>query len=102
MSAGRQSRMVALGPLLAACFALSGCASSIAELPAVGTPSDAPPPAKEAGGYLPVHDMPPDREEAVIPAKERAKIEAELIKARDRQASTGSAQNANASAKRSD
>ncbi|WJR75110.1 hypothetical protein [Bradyrhizobium sp. NP1] len=102
MSAGLQSRAVALGLLLAAGIALSGCASTVAELPAVGTPADAPPPSKEASGYLPVHDMPPDREAAVIPPNERAKIEAELIKARDRQAVKDNPQNANASAKRSD
>jgi len=33
-----------------------------------------------------VHDLPPARDEAVIPPEQRAKIEAELTKARDRQA----------------
>jgi len=71
-----------------AALALGGCAStSIADLPLVGTPADAPARPKETGGYLPVHDLPPDRDEAAIPPAERAKIEAELIAARDRQAS---------------
>ncbi len=88
MSVGRQSKVVAWGVLLIAALALGGCSSSIADLPLVGTPADAPARPKEAGAYLPVHDLPPDRDAAVIPPKERAKIEAELIAARDRQAST--------------
>jgi hypothetical protein len=79
--------------LLMAALALGGCSSTIADLPVVGTPPDAPARPKEAGAYLPVHDLPPDRDEAVIPPKERAKIESELIAARDRQASTVNAQN---------
>ena len=92
MSAGRQNRVVAWGVLLMAALALGGCSSTIADLPVVGTPADAPARPKEAGAYLPVHDLPPDRDEAVIPPKERAKIESELIAARDRQASTASGQ----------
>ena len=88
MSAGRQNRVVAWGVLLMMALALGGCSSTIADLPVVGTPADAPARPKEAGAYLPVHDLPPDRDEAVIPPKERAKIESELIAARDRQAST--------------
>ena len=88
MSAGRQNRVLAWGVLLMAALSLGGCSSTIADLPVVGTPADAPARPKEAGAYLPVHDLPPDRDEAVIPPKERAKIESELIAARDRQAST--------------
>lgn len=76
-----------MGALLLSALALGGCSSSIADLPLVGTPADAPARPKDAGAYLPVHDLPPDREEAVIPPAERAKIEAELAAARDRQAS---------------
>ena len=86
MSAGRQSRVVVWGVLLTAALTLGGCSSTIADLPVVGTPSDAPARPKEAGAYLPVHDLPPDRDAEVIPPKERTKIEAELIAARDRQA----------------
>jgi len=43
-------------------------------------------PIPEPGSYLPVHDLPPDRDQAVIPPDQRAKIEAELAAARDRQA----------------
>jgi hypothetical protein len=73
-------RLALLGVLLA--VALGGCTSQIADL----TPADAQPHPKEAGGYLPVHDLPPARDEAVIPPEQRAKIEAELTAARDRQA----------------
>ena len=73
-------RLVLVGALLTTAFALGGCTSQIADL----TPADTN--AKDAGGYLPVHDLPPARDEAVIPPDQRAEIEAELAAARDRQA----------------
>ena len=84
--ADRKIRAIAAGVLLASALALNGCTSSIADLPLVGTPADAPARPKEAGGYLPVHDLPPDREEAAMPPAERAKVLNELAAARDRQA----------------
>lgn len=79
----RQWTRLALGALLAAAFALGGCSSQIADI----TPADAQPRPKEVGGYLPVHDLPPARDEsASISPEQRAKIEAELMAARDRQA----------------
>ena len=78
--------VLASGALLIAALALGGCSTTIADLPAVGTPADAPERPKEAGAYLPVHDLPPDRVDAIIAPAERAKIEAELIAARERQA----------------
>ena len=95
MSAGRQSRVVVWGVLLTAALTLGGCSSTIADLPVVGTPADAPARPKEAGAYLPVHDLPPDRDAEVIPPKERTKIEAELIAARNRQAINSQASTAN-------
>ena len=86
MSVKRNKRALALGALLLLALALGGCSSSIADLPLVGTPADAPARPSENGAYLPVHDLPPDRAEAVIPPAERAKIEKELAAARDRQA----------------
>jgi hypothetical protein len=77
----RQSGRLALGALLMAAWALGGCSSQIADL----TPADAQPRPKDAGAYLPVHDVPPARDEVVIPPEQRAKIEAELMAARDRQ-----------------
>ena len=68
-----------------AALALGGCSTTIADLPPVGTPADAPERPREAGAYLPVHDLPPDRVDAIIAPAERAKIEAELVAARERQ-----------------
>jgi hypothetical protein len=68
--------------LLGAALTVGGCSSQIADL----TPADAQVHAREPGTYLPVHDLPPDRDQAIIPPDQRAKIEAELAAARDRQA----------------
>jgi hypothetical protein len=68
-----------------------GCATSIADLPVVGVPADAPARPKEAGTYPAVHDMPQDRPEAAMDAAERTKVSSELIAARDRQAATAAA-----------
>jgi hypothetical protein len=76
--------VLSVGALLAMTLALAGCSTSIADLP-VGTAADMPAP-HDPGTYLPVHDLPPDRQEAVIPPEQRAKIQAELTKARDHQA----------------
>lgn len=81
-----QWKRLAVGALLTASFALAGCSSQIADL----TPADAQPRPREAGTYLPVHDLPPARDEAaVITPEQRAKIEAELTAARARQATAG-------------
>src|SRR6202035_5895231 len=94
MSINRKQRALALGALLASALALGGCSISIADLPLVGTPADAPERPKEAGAYLPVHDLPPDREEAAMDPAQRAKVQSELIAARDRQASAPAAKDA--------
>jgi hypothetical protein len=94
MSVDRRKRALALGALLVSALALGGCSISIADLPLVGTPADVPERPKEAGAYLPVHDLPPDREEAAMAPAERAKIQSELIAARDRQASAPAAKDA--------
>src|SRR5258707_5958818 len=91
MLVDRKKRVLALGALLASALALGGCSASIADLPLVGTPADAPPRPKETGAYLPVHDMPPDRAESAIAPAERAQIQSELIAARDLQASAAAA-----------
>ena len=82
-----------MAALFASAFALGGCSTSIADLPGLGTPADAPQRPKEAGSYLPVHDLPPDRDEAALKPKEQEKIEAELRAARDRQATSAAAPN---------
>ena len=87
MSVDRKTRVVAAGVLLLSALVLGGCATSIADMPLVGTPADAPARPKEAGAYLPVHDLPPDREEAAMAPSEQAKVLKELSAARDHQAS---------------
>jgi hypothetical protein len=93
MSVDRKKSALMAGVLLLSALALGGCSTSIADLPLVGTPTDAPERPKEAGAYLPVHDVPPDRDEAAMNPAERAKLQAELLAARDRQASVAATQN---------
>ncbi len=88
MPASSASRVLALAALLLALPA-GGCSTSIADLPLIGVPADAPPRPKETGAYPAVHDLPQDRPETAMDAAERAKVSTELIAARDRQASTG-------------
>jgi len=89
MPVGGTIRLLMTGMLLAASLALGGCSTQIADLPAVGLPADAPPRPKEAGSYLPVHDLPPERAESAMKPDEQKRIQSELIAARDRQASSG-------------
>jgi len=86
MPADRTIRQWALGAMTVSALALGGCSTQIADMPAIGLPADAPERPKEAGGYLPVHDLPPERHEEVIKPAELAKIQSELTAARDRQA----------------
>jgi hypothetical protein len=85
MSVDRGKRVLVGGALLVAALALGGCSTSVADLPLFGNASD--PHAKDAVGYLPVENLPPNRDEAVIAPDEQAQIKAELLAARDRQAS---------------
>jgi hypothetical protein len=96
MSAGRKKRALAITALLFSALALGGCSISISDMPLAGTPADAPQRAKETGAYLPVNELPPDRDEAAMNAAERAKIQSELVAARERQASVVSAKDASA------
>jgi hypothetical protein len=73
----------------ALCCLLAGCSSPIADFPSLDTSESS---AKPKEPYLPVHDLPPQRDEAVIPPDQRAKIESDLIAARDRQASASATQ----------
>ena len=80
-----------MAALFVSALAVSGCSTPIADLPGAGLPTDAPARPREAGGYLPVHDLPPQRDEAAMKPAEQAKIQAELLAARDRQASSATA-----------
>jgi len=92
MPVGRTIRVLATGALFASAIAVGGCSTTIADLPG-GVPADAPARPKEVGAYLPVHDLPPDRDEPAIKPSEQQKIQAELIAARDRQAAAAAAKN---------
>ena len=72
--------------LVVSTLALSGCTSQLADMRSL-EPADAPARPKDPGAYLPVNDLPQDRDDATISPEERAKIEKELLAARDRQAS---------------
>ena len=80
-----RKRMLVLAALLMAPLALGGCSSQLADLPIVGTPSDAPARPKEPGAYLPVNDLPPDRDDSEMDPATRDKLKADLIAARNRQ-----------------
>ncbi len=88
MPVDRTIRLWSIAALFASALGLGGCASHdcghACALASRRTRRNVP---KEAGGYLPIHDLPPDRDEAAIKPAELAKIQAELIAARDRQAS---------------
>jgi hypothetical protein len=92
MPVGRTIRVLAMGALFASAIAVGGCSTMIADLPG-GVPADAPARPKEVGTYLPVHDLPPDRDEAAIKPAEQQRIQAELIAARDRQAASAATKN---------
>jgi hypothetical protein len=87
MTTDRHIRTVVTAALLLSALALGGCATSIADMPLVGTPADAPARPREAGAYLPVHDLPPERDQAAMAPAEQAKALRELATARDQQAS---------------
>ena len=85
MSVERQNGAWAGAALLLAALTLCGCSISIADLPLGGSSSDAR--TKDPAAYLPVNELPPARDEAALNAAERAKMQSELIAARERQAS---------------
>jgi hypothetical protein len=93
MSTGRTRRALAIAALLLALPA-GGCATSVADLPVVGVPADAPARPKEVRAYPAVHDMPQDRAETAMDAAERARVANELVAARNQQAAAAAAASA--------
>ena len=67
------------------CAALGGCSIPVADLPGIGLPANAPVRSENAPAYLPVHDVPPPRDETVLTADEQKKIRSDLLNARDKQ-----------------
>ena len=78
-------RSPALAGVLLLGLALGGCASQIADAPLMGLPANTPPRPANPGEYLPVHDVPPPRDETVLDRSQQEKLEKELLAARDRQ-----------------
>jgi hypothetical protein len=85
MSCGQINGAWAGAVLLLAALVLGGCSTSIADIPLGSASSDTR--AKDTGAYLPVNELPPARDEAAMEPAERAKVQKELVAARDRQAS---------------
>jgi hypothetical protein len=86
MSDGGNPRAWIVAALVLSAPLLGGCATSIADLPLVGVPADAPARPKEVSAYPAVHDLPAPREKDAMDPTEQAKIEKELVAARDHQA----------------
>ena len=75
--------------MLFAVLALGGCSTSISEMPIGSAWSE--PRAADTSGYLPVNALPPERDEAAMDPAERAKVQKELVAARDHQATAAAA-----------
>jgi hypothetical protein len=90
----KRPQVVAAG-LIIVCAAVSatlgGCSIPVADLPGIGLPANAPARSDNPPAYLPVHDVPPPRDEAVLTADEQKKIRADLLNARDKQNAEASA-----------
>ena len=69
---------------------LGGCSIPLSDLPSFGG-SDPAATAKDPDGYLAVNATPAGRDEQVLEPSERAKVERELIAARERQAAAAAA-----------
>lgn len=82
----RPFRSVLVGVALLGC-ALGGCASQVADAPLIGLPANTPARPDTPAEYLPVHDVPAPRPEAVLDPAQRDRLEKDLIAARDRQRS---------------
>jgi hypothetical protein len=73
----------AVPALVILALALGGC-SSVADVPLIGVPSNAPARPATPGSYLPVHDVPPPRQEEVLSVSDQTRIHKELSDARDK------------------
>ena len=68
-------------------LALGGC-SSVADVPLIGVPANAPARPETPGAYLPVHDLPPPRQGEVLSVADQTRIEKELSDARSKAKAT--------------
>jgi hypothetical protein len=94
--ADANKQTTALAALLSLSLLLGGCATSTAGSSLMDARAQAPAPAKTSA-YLPVEDLPPERQAAMTP-DERLKLKKELIAARDRQAAATKAKGSPAGA----
>ncbi len=86
----RRTKVCLVAGAILVTIPLSGCSTSVADLPIVGVPEGAPKRPKDPGTFPAVHDMPAPRAQSALDPAEQAKIESELAAARDRQAKTAS------------
>jgi hypothetical protein len=77
-----------------AALPLAGCSSTLASLPLVGEPADAPKAPADPGSFPAVHDLPPPRADTMMGTAEQAQVEKELAAARERQAAEAAAADA--------
>jgi hypothetical protein len=87
LTAPSRASAAALGALLAAAMALSGCASHLADsVPAVvgGLPEKIPPRSETPPEFPAVHDRPAARAEGLLNEADRKKLKDELNASRDR------------------
>ena len=89
MSGVQQNRARTGVAWLLVTLALGGCSTSISEMPIGSAASDTRP--TETSAFLPVNALPPERDEAAMDPAERAKVQKELVAARDHQASAAAA-----------
>jgi hypothetical protein len=89
----KQIAALAAGAPLLLSLALGGCATSNAGSSLMDARAEAPV-APKTSAYLPVEDLPPQRETPVMTPEERSKLQKELIAARDHQVAATKAQDA--------
>src|ERR1700724_2625355 len=90
MSKDGRTTSLTTAALLLSSLSLGGCATSTAGSSLMDARAEAPEPPKTSA-YLPVEDLPPQREKPAMTPDERLKLQKELIAARDRQAAGGKA-----------
>ncbi|MBS0531257.1 MAG: hypothetical protein JSS22_17990 [Proteobacteria bacterium] len=91
LTRGKRTAAACAAAALLLSLSLGGCSTSISDMPLAGASSDASQHPKDVSDYPAVHDIPAPREEATMATSEQAKIEQELIAARERQAQASAA-----------
>jgi hypothetical protein len=89
----KEIRALVVGTPLLLSLSLGGCATSTAGSSLMDAHAEAPISPKTSA-YLPVEDLPPQRDQPVMTPDERSKLKTELLAARDRQAAAAKAQGA--------